>query len=86
MKKTQYVRIGNNDKIVVDVAGVPQPKFTWKRDGVNVNMNTGRYSQNSKGTVSIRDVRIEDKGNYTVKIVQNLISENVNIEVIPFGK
>lgn len=84
--KTQYIRIGTNDKIVVDVVGVPQPTFKWKRDGITINLNTGRYSQSSKGTVSIKDVRIGDKGNYTLTIDQESRSLEMKIEVIAFGK
>jgi len=84
---TQYIRIGTNDKIDVDVTGYPQPSFEWKRDGVTVNFNTGRYSSNSVGTVSIRDVNKDDRGNYTLLINQGSARfKNIKIEVVAFGK
>lgn len=71
---------------MVDVVGYPQPTFSWKKDGKSVDVTKGRYSQSSKGTVSIRDVEKADKGKYTVKIVQTPKSLDLDIDVIAFGK
>lgn len=51
-----------------------------------MDFNTGRFSSSAKGTVSIRDVRKEDRGNYTLVIDQGSRLLNLKIEVIAFGK
>ena len=88
VKKTQFLRLGTNDKISVDVIGVPQPIFTWKKGGVNFDPNQARYSLDSRGSISIRDVQIADKGNFSLHISQmnGRTSEDLKIEVVAFGE
>jgi hypothetical protein len=88
VQEKQHIRLGTNDKINVAVNGYPMPSFTWKKNGQPFNGNTGRYRAQADGTIMVTDVKVVDRGNYSVHISQlaGRQSTDIKIEVIVFGE
>ena len=55
-----YVKIS----LTCPTEGVPPPSVTWTKDGEQLN-STGHFVIDQSGTLTIRDVVVDDSGKYT---------------------
>ncbi|MCR9011051.1 immunoglobulin domain-containing protein [Gabonibacter chumensis] len=84
------VREGENAMFEVIFVGIPECEVTWYKDGVEIKSG-GRFridTKNGVSTLIIKDVRMEDQGEYTVRI-KNVAGEaysTAKLKVIQYFK
>ena len=87
MKALQFIRIGTTDKIGLGVSGYPKPTFEWKKGSTVLQPSSNlRYSLQTDGSLSIKNVKPEDQGNYTCSIMQPGYTKSAEIEVYAVGE
>lgn len=62
----QFLQAGTTGIIEVSTKGYPRPKSTWLKDDQPVRLSSGRYSISPSGSLIIKDVRLADKGHYSI--------------------
>ncbi|XP_022805350.1 hemicentin-1-like [Stylophora pistillata] len=68
---TQNLWLNQDGEIFVGVKiGYPAPEYLWKKDGVKLDANSGRFRLLPDGTIKISKVSAEDAGDYKVRISQ----------------
>jgi len=46
--------------------GYPKPQATWTKDNLPIRLSSGRYAVSPSGSLIIKDVRLSDKGHYSI--------------------
>ena len=87
MEALQFIKIGTTDKIGLGVSGYPKPTFEWKKGSKVLQPSSdSHYSLQTDGSLSVKNVKLEDQGNYTCLIMQPGYTKRAEIEVYAVGE
>lgn len=62
--KPQGVELNRSVLLPCEAQGEPEPKISWLRNVIPINMTNPRYSLAASGSLEISDAQEEDQGNY----------------------
>lgn len=92
MIKTQAAANGGNVTIICNPVSAPSPTYTWLKDGSNLNLVPGVYTDTDhmrvlmNGNLMIQGVQLSDQGKYTCQ-VENKIGKAEDYTTLKvFGK
>lgn len=81
LKRKQFIEESKIGMIEVSVKGYPTPLYTWKKDGLKIDLTTKRFSISPSGSLSIKDVTMLDEGTYELTMRSDE-TKQVQIEYI----
>ena len=71
-----FLRAGTTGMVKVPIQGYPRPKFEWMKGYEPLDVTNSRYTVTPGGTLIIKDVKMSDKGKYTVSATNLYMKDN----------
>ncbi|KAL3228423.1 hypothetical protein MRX96_023923 [Rhipicephalus microplus] len=75
--KPQGVELNRSVVLPCEAQGEPEPKISWLRNVIPINMTNPRYSLAASGSLEISDAQEEDQGNYEC-IAENTVGTAIS--------
>ncbi|ELT96022.1 hypothetical protein CAPTEDRAFT_139799 [Capitella teleta] len=85
--KPIVLHVGEATVIEVPFRGSPQPRPTWRFEGMHITENRKKYSETiyNMTSLTLSRVALEDAGTYTLLLENNFGSSQMSVRVIVLG-
>jgi hypothetical protein len=82
------LHVGEATVIEVPFRGSPQPRATWKFEGIHISENRKKYSETiyNMTSLTLSRVTLDDAGTYSLLLENNFGSTQMSVRVIVLGK
>lgn len=86
--KPIVLNVGDATVIEVPFRGSPQPRATWRFEGMHISENRKKYSETiyNMTSLTLSRVTLEDAGTYTLLLENNFGSVQMSARVIVLGE
>jgi hypothetical protein len=75
-KRKIYLRSGTTGMVDVSIKAFPRPECEWMKDYEPISLESARYAVTPSGSLIIKDVKMSDKGSYSVAVTNVYMKSN----------